>query len=40
MSEVGTLLSHNETDAVSNLCVTEPTSAWQYAVTGGTYSRR
>ena len=34
MCEVGTLLTHNGMDAVSNLCVTQYTSAWQYAVTG------
>ena len=33
MCEVGTLLTHNGTDAVWNHCVTELTSAWQYVVT-------
>ena len=40
MCEVGTLLPHNGTDAVSKPCVTEKTSSWQYVATGDGRCRR
>ena len=40
MCEVGTRLTHNGTDAVANLCMTEQTSTWQYTVTSDGRRRR